>query len=80
MNILKIKKATNKFNGVTITEISDTNNYCYSGAKRTRMTIYRRIKLLEEHGYLAQGILDNHAPTYYLLDRGAMTVRYCDNV
>ena len=54
--------------GLSITEIMDyiTENGC----TKTRMTVYRRIKRLVSIGYVAKGVLDDHADTFYILDTG----------
>ena len=35
-----------------------------------RMTVYRMVTKLVKLGYLATGVLDNHANTYYLTNDG----------
>lgn len=65
---LASNNANTPYYGLTITEIMD----CISelGCTKTRMTVYRRIKRLLSSGYIAKGILDDHADTYYILDSG----------
>ena len=54
-----------RFHGMTITEILDDNE----GALGARMTVWKKIKRLVDAQYLGKGILDNHADTYYVLDK-----------
>ena len=37
---------------------------------KSRMTLYRRLKRLTENGYVAKGVLESHADTFYLLEKG----------
>lgn len=59
-----------KFHGMTITEILEDNN----GALGARMTVYKKMKKLIKAGYIKKGALDNHADTFYLVDKGIKTV------
>lgn len=59
-----------RFHGMTITEILDENE----GALGARMTVYKKIKKLLNAGYLQKGVLDNHADTYYLLEKSIKTI------
>lgn len=34
------------------------------------MTVYRRLRGLVEIQFIAKGVLENHADTFYLLDKG----------
>ena len=54
--------------GLTISEMLDDLNS--NGNKKSRMTVYRRLKGLTENGYVAKGILENHADTFYILASG----------
>lgn len=54
------------FHGMTITEIIEDND----GSLGARMTVYKKMKKLVQAGYIDKGVLDNHADTFYLLDRG----------
>lgn len=54
-----------RFHGMTITEILDDNE----GALGARMTVWKKIKRLVDAKYVDKGILDNHADTYYVLDK-----------
>ena len=54
-----------RFHGMTITEISDD----YEGSLGKRTTVWKKMQKLVSNGYLAKGILDDHADTYYLLDK-----------
>lgn len=53
------------FHGMTISEILDDND----GSLGKRMTVWKKMQKLVNNGYLAKGILDDHADTYYLLDK-----------
>jgi len=55
-----------RFHGMTITEIMEDND----GSLGARMTVYKKMKKLVQVGYISKGVLDNHADTFYLLDRG----------
>lgn len=55
-----------RFHGMTITEIMEDNE----GSLGARMTVYKKMKKLVQAGYIDKGVLDNHADTFYLLDRG----------
>lgn len=55
-----------RFHGMTITEIMEDND----GSLGARMTVYKKMKKLVKAGYIDKGVLDNHADTFYLLDRG----------
>lgn len=54
------------YNGITITELLDECN----GVLGPRMTIYKKLKILVEIGYISKGIIDNHADTYYIKEKG----------
>lgn len=62
---LYIGKCKDRFHGMTITEILDDND----GSLGKRMTVWKKMQKLVSNGYLAKGILDNHADTYYLLGK-----------
>lgn len=53
------------FHGMSITEIMEDNE----GVLGTRMTIYRKLKKLVKYGYIKCGAKDNHADTFYLLEK-----------
>lgn len=53
------------FHGMTIAEILDDND----GTLGKRMTVWKKMKKLVDAGYMAKGALDNHADTYYLLEK-----------
>lgn len=54
-----------RFHGMTITEILEYNE----SALGKRMTVWKKIKKLMNAGYMEKGVLDNHADTYYLLEK-----------
>lgn len=53
------------FHGMTISEIMEENE----GALGARMTVYKKMKKLVAKGYIQKGCIDNHADTFYLLDK-----------
>ena len=55
-----------RFHGMTITEIMEDND----GSLGARMTVYKKMKKLIQVGYIDKGVLDNHADTFYLLEKG----------
>lgn len=60
----------NHFHSMTITELLDNNE----GALGARMTIYRKLQKLLKAGYIDKGCIDNHADTFYLLEKGIKVV------
>lgn len=58
-------KCKDCFHGMTITEISDD----YDGSLGKRTTVWKKMQKLVSNGYLAKGILDDHADTYYLTEK-----------
>ena len=58
--------ATDKYHGMTISEIEDDNE----GALGIRMTVWRKAGLLIKNGYAAKGVMDGRSDTYYLLEKG----------
>lgn len=61
---------TEHFHSMTITDLLADNE----GALGVRMTVYRKMKKLMKAGYINKGCLDNHADTFYLLEKGIKTV------
>lgn len=59
-----------RFHGMTIAEILDDND----GALGKRMTVWKKMKKMVDAGYIAKGILDNHADTYYLLEKSVKII------
>lgn len=53
------------FHGMTIAEILDDND----GALGKRMTVWKKMKKMVDADYIAKGVLDNHADTYYLTEK-----------
>lgn len=72
MQILESKSADNAAFGMTISEIMEDMQMI---GKMSRMTIYRRLKRLTESGYAAKGVLENHADTFYLTDKGERALK-----
>ena len=67
MAILNSKNANGIQCGITISEIFDAIKNI---SVKSRMTLYRRLKRLTENGYVAKGVLESHADTFYLLEKG----------
>lgn len=59
-----------RFHGLTITEILTENE----GSLGARMTVYKKMKKLVKAGYIQKGAIDNHADTFYLLDKAIKTI------
>lgn len=53
------------FHSMTITELMEINE----NGIGTRMTIYRKMQKLVNAGYIGKGCMDNHADTFYLLEK-----------
>ena len=51
---------------MTITELLEENE----GVLGARMTVYKRLKKLVNAGYIGKGIIDNHADTYFITEKG----------
>lgn len=66
MSALETEKADSPAFGLTISELMEIIGE--NGTTKSRMTVYRRLRGLVEGGYIAKGILENHADTFYLLD------------
>lgn len=59
-----------RFHGMTITEILTENE----GSLGARMTVYKKMRKLVKAGYIEKGAIDNHADTFYLLDKAIKTI------
>ena len=57
---------TDQFHSMTIEEIMEETGNVLG----VRMPVYRMVTKLVKLGYLATGVLDNHANTYYLTNDG----------
>lgn len=64
MGILKTKKAVDMIHGLTVYEISD-----FEKVTKTA-TIHKKVKKLQDLGYLAEGVKAGRAKTYYLTEAG----------
>lgn len=64
-------ECTDPYHSMTITDLINDNE----GVLGTRMTIYRKMKKLISAGYIDIGCLDNHAHTFYLLEKGIKTAK-----
>lgn len=65
---------TDKYHSVTITELLNDNEKL--GA---RMTVYRKLNKLAKAKYIKKGIIDNHADTFYLLDKAIRIIEGREN-
>lgn len=66
-NILKClydSGCTNPYHSITITELLEKNE-----VSDKRMTLYKKLNKLIKAKYVRKGITDNHADTFYLLDK-----------
>lgn len=54
-----------QYHGMTITEIMQENG----GSLGARMTVWKKMIKLVKSGYICKGVLDNHADTYFLLEK-----------
>lgn len=62
---LYVGECKDSCHGMTITEILDDND----GSLGKRTTVWKKMQKLVSDGYIAKGILDDHADTYYLLEK-----------
>lgn len=53
------------FHSMTITELIESNE----GVLGARMTVYKKLKKLVKAGYIKKGCVDNHADTFFLLEK-----------
>ncbi len=72
MQVLYSGDASSCTTGMTISEIMD--DLFDVGIERSRWSIYRRLNGLVENGYVAKGILENHADTFYLLTKSKQII------
>lgn len=68
MQVLQTNEATNCITAMTIGEIMAVLESAGNG--KNRMTVYRRLRKLAELGYIAKGVPDDHASTFYLIEKG----------
>ena len=68
MQVLESNEATNRITAMTIAEIMTILDA--SGNAKNRMTVYRRLRKLVELGYIAKGVPDDHADTFYMIEKG----------
>lgn len=54
--------------GLTINELMDF--LAVQGINKSRMTVYRRLRGLVESEYIKKGVADNHADTFYVVEKG----------
>ena len=55
---------TDQYHSMSITELLNANEKLVA-----RMTIYKKLDKLVKAKYVKKGIVDNHADTFYLLDK-----------
>lgn len=60
----------NCYNSITISELMEENSQESKCILGSRMTIYKKLKKLVENAYIKKGIKDNHADTYYIIEKG----------
>lgn len=68
LNILKClynEGCIDQYHSITITEILGNSE----DSLGTRMTVYKKLSKLVKAKYIKKGITDNHADTFYLLDK-----------
>lgn len=53
------------FHSMTISELLEINE----GVLGARMTVYKKLKKLVDAGYIKKGCVDNHADTFYLMEK-----------
>lgn len=70
LETLYIGGCKDRFHGMTITEILEDND----GSLGKRMTVWKKMQKLVNGGYLAKGILDDHADTYYILEKSTRII------
>lgn len=59
--------------GLTIAELMEYISE--NGAEKSRMTVYRRLRGLVSCGYINKGVIDNHADTFYIEEKGKNFLR-----
>ena len=64
LQLLKANKCNNKLSGMTISEMLES---CEIGC---RNNVYIRLKNLLNDNLIAKGLIDNHADTYYITEKG----------
>ena len=71
LSTLQKRKCTDYFHSLTISEIIDLNrNESGKHCLGVRQTVYRKLQRLLDMKYIAKGVKDNHADSYYLDQRG----------
>ena len=68
LQLLNSNKCTGKFEGMTISEMLEI------GGLGCRNNVYLRLKSLLSEGLIDKGVIDNHADTYYLTDKGKQVI------
>lgn len=63
LKLLNKEKCTNYFESITVYEI-------IRQIKLSRQTVYRRLKKLQEMGYVEKGCKSIQADTFYILKKG----------
>lgn len=68
LQLLNANKCTGEFEGMTISEMLEI------GELGCRNNVYLRLKSLLAEGLINKGVVDNHADTYYLTDKGKQII------
>ena len=68
LRLLYSNKCTGEFEGMTISEMLEI------GELGSRANVYLRLKSLLSEGLIDKGVIDNHADTYYLTDKGKQVI------
>ncbi len=71
LDTLHYGECRDTYHSMTITELMEENEGEGLGI---RGTVYRKLKKLVKNGYIAKGCMDNHADTFYLLEKGIAVV------
>lgn len=70
LSIINDQNATGKLKGMTIKDIADAEKLgCMEN------TIYKQLKQFIDAGYVAAGVKDGHANTYYITETGKEFLR-----
>lgn len=74
-------KCKDFYTSMTISEMmeyhADESGRCALGV---RMTIYKKLQKLVNASYISKGVIDTHADTYYLMEKGIRLIEKGGNV
>ena len=68
LQLLNSNKCIDKFGGMTISEMLEI------WGLGCRNNVYLRLKSLLSEGLIDKGVIDNHADTYYITDKGKQVI------